>query len=132
MNRPRFSDLINKDFFPKNSIALDLGCHKGRESGKLIEIGFEVDAVDIDNLVDIKGPKFNFIQQDIKDFNIKKDSYNLVLAYYVLPFLKDKELIQKTIDSIKNGLKKGELAIITLFGDKHEWNGKRGKIAFFQ
>ena len=124
MPKARFLMFTDKSYFPKSGRALDVGCHEGRESKELLARGFEVDAVDLKVVPGINNPKFHFQQANVKDFEIKKDTYDIVLAYYVLPFLKTKELVQKSIYDIRNGLNDKGIAIITLFGDKHEWKGK--------
>jgi len=115
---------VSRDYFPKSGRALDLGCFKGKESKELIAIGFEVDAVDLKTIPEINNPMFHFYHMDVKDFKIEPNTYDLILAYYILPFLKTRELVQKLIDGIRMGLRKDGIAIITLFGDEHEWNGK--------
>jgi SAM-dependent methyltransferase len=132
MTRIRFLNFARKEYFPKAGKALDLGCHVGNESRELLSRGFEVDGVDVQDISNITNEHFRFRQSDIKDFKIKPDAHDIILAYYVLPFLKEKELVQKAVSDIRGGLKKDGIAIITLFGKEHEWfkNGK-GKHAYF-
>jgi len=124
MAEPRFIEFSKNIYFPKMGKALDLGCFEGRESQELLNRGFEVDAIDSKVIPEIKDPNFHFKKIDLQIYNIAPNTYDLILAYYVLPFLKEEKLIEKTINHIRNGLKDHGVAIITLFGDEHEWRGR--------
>jgi SAM-dependent methyltransferase len=121
IKKARFLNLVDKDYFPKSGKVLDIGCHIGNESRELLVRSFDVDGIDVQNLTNISDPLFHFFQSDIRDFKIQKDFYDLILAYYVLPFLRDEQTIQRVIKDIRLGLKESGIAIITLFGKEHEW-----------
>jgi SAM-dependent methyltransferase len=124
MSNVRFITFAEKDYFPKSGKALDIGCNKGRESRELLQRGFEVDAIDSVVVPEIEGHNFHFQKIALQDYVIVPEKYNLILAYYILPFLKRKELVIKAINDIRSGLKKDGIAIITLFGNEHEWRDK--------
>lgn len=132
MKRTRLANILNKDYFPKPGRALDIGCHDGRESKELLARGFEVDAVDIKPVCEIIDEKFHFFHANIENYTINNATYSVILAYYVLPFLRDKQLIQSKINEIRQGLVENGIAVITLFGTEHEWYKTGiGKHAFY-
>ena len=124
MTPARFIEFVGKEYFPKKGRALDIGCNKGRESRELLRRGFEVDAIDSTITPEIDDIKFHFQKIAVSDYAIVSERYDLILAYYILPFLKQKELIVRVINKIKNGLKQDGIAIITLFGNEHEWRNR--------
>jgi 2-polyprenyl-3-methyl-5-hydroxy-6-metoxy-1,4-benzoquinol methylase len=105
--------------------ALDLGAGQLEESKKLVEAGYEVDAIDIQQPEHIP-EGVNFSLSHIKDYKFEKN-YNLVLAQNVLFFLKNPlGVLQKLIDSTEaNGL-----ICFTLLGERDAWNDREGITCF--
>lgn len=78
---------------------------------------------------DINNKKFSFILSDFKDFNLTKNTYNIINAQYALPFYGKKGFrlfIQKIIKSLqKDGIFVGQF-----FGIEDEWNTKGSNLVF--
>ena len=87
-----------------NSV-LDLGCGEGRKSLRFARKGIKVTGIDKRPL-QIEQDNFNFIQENIKDFEFK-EKYDLIITSMVLHFLdkeKAKEMIRKNQENTsKNG-----------------------------
>ena len=99
--------------------ALDIGCGVGQNSEFLASMGWEVDAVDISEVGLAKIAVRSFIHpycRDIRDFDIKKERYELILSINFL----DPALFL----DIKEGLKRGGVFIIQTFTPKSEMNPK--------
>jgi len=79
---------------------LDLGCGKGRISKRFIKEGCKIVCVDKDDFSKFLPKHINFIQKDIKDFNIR-ENFNLIISSMVLHFLLKEEAI-KIIKEMKN------------------------------
>ena len=95
--------------------ALDLGCGEGEIATKLVENGYQVDAVDI-KPQEIAG--VNFIQGDIRDFKIKENFYDLIVARNVLPFLASRTEVENMVAKMYASLKQGGIMYFTLFGTR--------------
>lgn len=97
---------------------LDLGIGEGQNSIVLSELGYNVTGVDysIKSLEICKSNSFNIklIQDDIRNFNIEKDKYNLIMSSYVLHFL-HKNDVYNIIKNIKANIKQNGLIYISVF-----------------
>ncbi len=95
--------------------ALDLAAGNGRNSQFLAVNGFKTDAVDISGvaieLIRGKEPEINCIHQDLDDFDIEPDSYDLIANVNFL----DRHLFPH----IRTGLKKDGILIFKTFLDTH-------------
>lgn len=109
----------------RNGKVLDLGCGECKDLIFLAKNGFEVYGVDNSKeavkkamvLAKKDKVKLNIEFADIKNFNIIKNTYSLVISFNVLHFLK-KEDVNRIINQIKQGLVKDGMAIISVFTQK--------------
>ena len=99
---------------------LDLGIGKGYNSVLLSNFGFNVTGVDISN-ESLKYIEENFdcsnltlINKDVREFEIEKNKYDLILSSNVLHFI-SKEDFLKIIKKIKENLKEDGLIYISVF-----------------
>lgn len=97
---------------------LDLGIGQGRNSIPLSELNFKVTGVDYSTkcleICKHSCSKLNLIQSDIRNFNIEKDKYDLILSRCVLHFLHKDDSYQ-IIKNIKNNIKDNGLVYIHVF-----------------
>ena len=104
---------------------LDLGCGQGRDSLFAAKYGFKVTAVDQSkiNINKIKQylkqnnhlkDAIELFCEDIKDFNIEKDRYQIINAFNSLQFLEKNEALA-IIQKMKEALKKDSFVIIAGF-----------------
>ncbi len=104
---------------------LDLGCGQGRDVLFMLANGFKVTGVDksqeginqIQGVAKAKGmsiSSLNLICQDIADFNIEENKFDIISAYNSLQFLpKDHAFL--VLESMKSNLKKNGHIIISAF-----------------
>jgi tellurite methyltransferase len=104
---------------------LDLGCGQGRDILFMLANGFQVTGVDksqeglrqIQDVAKAKGmptASLDLICEDIADFNIEENKFDIISAYNSLQFLpKDYALL--VLESIKSNLKKNGYIIISAF-----------------
>jgi len=95
--------------------ALDLACGTGRNTHLLEEMGFSIDAVDLSDyaLSQIKDtPSIIKIETDLDEYNLSKDSYELILNCNYL----NRRLMKQMVDSLKDG----GLLIFETFIEAHE------------
>lgn len=108
----------------------------------LANLGFEMDAVDIDAVTlenlkkeitkdEYKNYKINTFNQKIQDFDIDKEKYDCIIASNSLPFIDSKEKVVEIIKNIALGLKKDGCIYITIFGKKDAWVNKEN-MSFFE
>ncbi|TKB27496.1 class I SAM-dependent methyltransferase [Desulfopila sp. IMCC35006] len=94
--------------------ALDIACGNGRNSLFLAKMGFMVDAVDIStvatNYLAGSDPKINVICQDIDDWTIPRNRYQLIVNIRFLD--------RRLFPLIKDGLRPGGVLIFESFIDK--------------
>ena len=97
---------------------LDLGIGQGRNSIPLSELDFKVTGVDYSTkclaICKHSCPKLNLIQSDIRNFNIEKDKYDLIISRCVLHFLHKADSYQ-IIKNIKDNIKYKGLVYIHVF-----------------
>ena len=119
--------------------ALEIGPGLGRETNLLLENGWQVEAIDInqDNLDRIYDSlpdelKMNFFakQGDVNDIILEKECYDLVIGYFSL-FYCTKENITQMMEKIKNSLKKGGTFSGNLLGSNDEWKENYNNKMYF-
>ncbi len=102
---------------------LDLGCGQGKDSIFMSNLGFESVAIDssiiaINRLNEViaenKFPRIKTFVDDIANFHIDTDTYDVIACIDTLPFL-EKDTGPRIIETIKGGTKKGGLIILTAF-----------------
>lgn len=97
---------------------LDLGIGQGRNSIPLSKLDFKVTGVDYSTkcleICKHSCPKLNLIQSDIRNFNIEKDKYDLIISRCVLHFLHKADGYQ-IIKNIKDNIKYKGLVYIHIF-----------------
>lgn len=109
----RYLNLLNK------GNVLDLGIGEGNNSIILADLGFNVTGVDNSkNALDIcnngKNDNLSLIQDDIRNFKIQNNYYDLIMSRAVLHFL-HKDDVKNIIHDIKSNLKNNGLVYITVF-----------------
>jgi len=95
--------------------ALDLACGTGRNTHFLEDLGFSVDAVDLSDyaLSQISDSKnIKKIEVDLDSYNLKKNSYDLIVNTNYL----NRRLMAQMIDALKDG----GLIIFETFIEAHE------------
>ena len=97
---------------------LDLGIWQGRNSIPLSELNFNVTGVDYSTkcleICKHSCSKLNLIQSDIRNFNIEKNKYDLIISGCVLHFLHKSDSYQ-IVKNIKNNIKDKGLVYIHVF-----------------
>lgn len=86
----------------KVGTAIDVACGTGRNTHFLEELGFIVDALDLSDyaLSKIKEtPNINKIETDLDEYNLKKDSYDLLVNTNYL----NRRLMAQMSDALKEG-----------------------------
>ena len=124
-------DLIDDGLIRKGKV-LDLGCGYGTASTLLSSLGFEIEAVDIKEF-EITTPKEGgtiiFTKSDIRNFPIRKNSYDFIHGRNILHFL-NKEEVRLAIRRMYAGLKKGGVMYFNLSGDKDGWRDRSKNVTF--
>jgi len=116
--------------------AMDLGCGAGVDAKYLAESGFQVTAVDVSQSIvqqtraNCAGLPVAAIQTDIAKFNIPPDTYNLIMVWNTLPFLK-KEDVRRVLINIRHGLKSGGLLVFGVFGPEDDWAKDHSEMSFW-
>lgn len=97
---------------------LDLGIGEGNNSIPLAELGYNVTGIDYsEKALEIckkSSSNIRLIHDDIRNFNIETNKYDLIMSRNVLHFL-HKDDVLNIINNIKFGLKKSGLVYISLF-----------------
>jgi SAM-dependent methyltransferase len=107
--------------------ALDIGAGGLGESRILLDLGFDVDAVDPDPVsnelaktVTHGRSRFAMCDNAIEHHRIPSDSYALTVALHVLPFV-PAEAIDRVATDIVAGLRPGGVLCCTHFGVRDSW-----------
>lgn len=104
---------------------LDLGCGQGRDVLFMLLKGFKVTAIDsspegikkVKELIHAKklsSVNIDLFCEDIKNFNILKNKYDLINAFNSLQFIPKRNVL-KIISNIKSNIKDGGYIIISCF-----------------
>lgn len=97
---------------------LDLGIGEGQNSIVLSKLGYNVTGVDVSkkslDICSNISSNIELIQSDIRNFNIEKDKYNLIMSRCALQFL-HKNDVKKIINNIKLNLRENGLVYISVF-----------------
>ena len=123
---------------------LDLGCGQGRDTLFMLTKGFRVTAVDnsqeginkIRNLVKEVGlleGNLNLVCNDISNFNIRKNRFDIINAFNSLQFLSKNNTL-RLLENIKKNIKPGGYIIISAFTTDDQLYKKIGndKRCFFE
>jgi len=117
---PRQLTKIALSWVKNKGRALDIGGGALNDTKYLLEDGFNVDVVDIKDIAldiskEIKNKKLEVYIMPIKDFNLGFEKYDIIIANYVLPFIKPEE-IKSLMNNIFNSLKIGGIFCGVFFG----------------
>jgi len=116
--------------------ALDLGCGAGVDAKYLAENGFEVKAIDSDeSCVKLarklcSGLPVSVIQKNVVDYNITPNTYQLIIAWNILPFL-TKDESRKLLLNIQEGLVKDGIFVFSFFGPEDDWAKTHPEMSFW-
>ncbi len=116
--------------------SLDLGCGAGVDAKYLAENGFQVEAVDLDEASINQAKKLcnslpvAVIKEDVADYNIAPDNYQLIIAWNSLPFL-NKKKSSKLLLKIQEGLTKDGIFVFSVFGPEDDWAKTRQEMSFW-
>ncbi|MDD2754223.1 MAG: class I SAM-dependent methyltransferase [Methanothrix sp.] len=113
---------------------LDLGVGSGRNAIYFAKKGYEIQGIDISStaieqcIANAKKECLTIDAKtgDLKNFSIKNETYSLIIAGWVLNFFKINE-INKIIENMKNGLKKGGIIYIGIFSIDDPGHKRRKK-----
>jgi tellurite methyltransferase len=114
--------------------ALDIGAGPLNDTRFLLGAGLSVDAVDRDPLVarlagQIGDPRLDFVQADIRDFEIARGAYALIVAIHALPFL-ERDDVFRLVPRLVDGLAKDGILCCTMFGPEDGWAVCRPHMTF--
>jgi hypothetical protein len=122
---------LSMKFVSNKSTALDLGSGALADSKYLLSEGFEVIAVDKEEISDeIANDKFKFIRSSFEDYNFPTSLFNLINAQFSLPF-NGRESFLYVWEKMLSSLKTDGIFVGQLFGEKDEWNKPGTGLAFF-
>ncbi len=133
-NQPKSSKilLLNALKYVKknnNLRALDIGCSIFNESKILLKKGFFVKAIDNNKSLKkesqkIISDKFIYLNHSVVDCVIEKNYYDIVIAFYSLPFILPNNF-DKTFKKIKESIKKNGVFCGHFFGKNDDFSKKR-------
>ena len=113
---PKIEELIK--ILPFRGKVLDIGAGMGTNSIFLAERGFNVTCMDsnkeVIEVIKKTHPNINAVNQNVLDFEFKKNEYDLILAINVLNFFKLDD-IKNIINNIIESLKKNGLIYLQIF-----------------
>jgi len=119
-----------------NGRALDLGCGAGVDAKYLAENGFNVEAIDL-NETSIKKTKelcvnlpVSVIRQDVASYSIVPNTYQLIIAWNIFPFL-TKDDSRKILLDIQEGLTKEGVFVFSFFGTEDDWAKNHSEMSFW-
>lgn len=120
---PDFKLIEYLDIIPKGPV-LDLGMGRGRHAIFFAKLGREVEGVDtsklskgIPELVEAEGLGFTYHRMDLRDFEIPRRKYALIIASKIIQLFRKAD-IETLAEQIHSGLKqKGVLYIYTFSGE---------------
>ena len=117
----------------KNS-ALDLGAGSLRNAKYLLEEGFEVTAVDKDEITKseaekINDPKLTVLTSRYGDFDFQESAYDLIIAINSLPF-EIPEAYPALFNKVKASLKPQGILAMTFFGPNDDWAQTKPRMTF--
>ena len=102
--------------------ALELGVGNGKNIPMLLEMGYTVDGVDISGEAinqlrnQYNDGKCYFKQADIRNYQIPKNSYDLIICSMVLHYFEPNE-IEKITDEMIHGMKKNGVLFVSVLSD---------------
>lgn len=105
-----------KEIKPKK--ILDLGCGKGGILRKFLDKDCNITGVDKKNFRELLPKTINFIQEDIRDFNIK-NKFDLIISSMVLHFFLKKDAL-KIIQKMKKNVYVGEYNFILCMSNNEQ------------
>ncbi|MGY5878724.1 MAG: class I SAM-dependent methyltransferase [Candidatus Thorarchaeota archaeon] len=116
---PDFKLIEYLDIIPRGPV-LDLGMGRGRHALFFAKLGRKVDGVDtskfskgLPDIIESEGLNFTYHQMDIRDFQIPKGKYSLIIASKILQLFRKAD-IEILAERIQDGLKpKGVVYIYT-------------------
>lgn len=121
--------------------AIELGIGAGNDTLFLLQNGWNVDAIDINEcgqnrikslLDDTQKEKFTFKKQKFEDLNLDKNTYDLAVGFDSLHFCQ-REIFYEFFKSISYALKSNGYFIGNLLGDKDSWKDiKNNSMMFFK
>ncbi len=119
----------------KGGKAIELGCGAGRDTKYLIENGWNVTAIDKEDVEEIiteklsrkEKAKFKFEKQEFE--NIELTNCDLIVANYSLPFC-ERERFDEMWDKIKTSICPNGYFVGNFFGLKDEWRKTEKDIMF--
>ena len=130
---PTVRAIIEMNIKPEN--AIDLGCGAGRDTVYLIKNGWNVLAVDKENveeriakrLTSEELQRFKFKQQSFE--NIRLEKTKLIVANYSLPFC-NKDKFEDLWNDIKLNIQKDGYFIGNFFGINDSWHMSKAEMKF--
>lgn len=121
------SILLKKLGLLSGTKALDIGARDCSNAIDLINVGFNVDAVDTEDCpAQCNSENIKYIKSRFEDFcpDVK---YDLIVARHVIPFLSDP--IESSLEKIVEMLSERGVLYLTVFGEDDEWlNNPKVKI----
>lgn len=129
------SKFITLGIKPTN--AIELGCGAGRDTVYLIKNGWNVLAIDredvnsliIEKLNDEELKKFRFLKQKFEDVILEKN--NLIVANYSIPFC-NKNIFEEFWKRMTDSILPGGYFVGNFFGINDEWKNIRDDMVFLE
>ena len=114
------------ELLPKKSKIIDLGCGTGIITKHVENKGFEVTGIDFSENMLLcakeKCKKSKFIEADIEDYNYGKESFDGILASFILIHIK-KENTEKLLSKIHGSLKNSGLLFLAVMKGSKDYYG---------
>ena len=119
----------------KPTNAIELGCGAGRDTEYLIKNGWEVLAIDKEDVKSIitsrlskeEQKNFKFSKQEFE--NIQLEKTNLIVANFSLPFCNQKQF-EKLWNKINESILKNGYFVGNFFGNNDEWKKQEEEMTF--